>query len=92
MGQKKWSDAVAQYDYLLSQNPTSQVTNYILRMFIANHQAADALSLFKQLLLNDPDNAEYVSKVGLTQLVLNNFSEASIQLEKAYKLDPVNKK
>ena len=91
-GQKKYDDALVQYNFLLSQKPNE--TQWKLKMAdiqYAKNNTMEALSLYKQLLLNDRDQPNYIAKIGLAELALGNYSEASIQLEKASRLNPSDK-
>lgn len=91
-GQKKYEEALTEYNFLLSQKPNE--TKYKLGLadiYYANHNVTEALSLYKQLLLSDKDNPVLITKLGLTELELGDAAEASIQLEKAARLDPTNR-
>ena len=91
-GLKKYNEALAAYQYLLSIRPNE--TKWKLQLAeitFANNNPTEALSLYKQLLLNDRDNIALISKIGLAELAVGNPAEASIQIERALKLDPTNK-
>ncbi len=91
-GIKKFDEALTAYQYLLSIRPNE--TKWKLQLAeitFVNNNPTEALSLYKQLLLNDRDNIELISKIGLAELAVGNAAEASIQIERALKLDPTNK-
>lgn len=90
--QNKYSEAIAEYDFLLSQKPS--YTPYLVGLaetqLLATHYS-EALALYKQLLISDRNNANFIGKMGTIQLLLGNYAEASLQLEKAVQADPSNK-
>ncbi len=92
VGQGQYDAALKEYNYLLTQKPNEVKWKLGLAdaYFLAKN-LPEALSLYKQLLLNDRDNYTYIAKIGLAELSLGNPNEASMQLEKAIELDPTNK-
>ncbi|MEO5582704.1 MAG: tetratricopeptide repeat protein, partial [Saprospiraceae bacterium] len=91
-GQKKYDQALIEYNFLLSQKPNEiKYKIGLADVQYANHNPSEALSLYKQLLLSDKDNSTILSKIGITELELGNAAEASIQLEKTLRIDPTNK-
>ncbi|MEP7322246.1 MAG: tetratricopeptide repeat protein [Saprospiraceae bacterium] len=91
-GQKKFDQALTEYNFLLSQRPNEiKYKMGLADVQYANHNPTEALSLYKQLLLSDKDNAAILTKIGITELELGNAAEASIQLEKASRIDPTIK-
>lgn len=91
-GLKKYNEALTAYQELLSVRPNeSKWKMQLADINYSNNNAGEALSIYKQLLLSDRENTVLISKIGLAELAIGNAAEASIQLEKALKLDPANK-
>lgn len=90
--QGKYSEAISEYDFLLSQKPTHipYITGLAETRLLAGHHS-EALALYKQLLINDRNNANYIGKIGTIELSNGNYPEAALQLEKAVQADPSNK-
>ena len=88
----KYSEAISEYDFLLSQKPNHvpYITGLAETQLLAGHHS-EALALYKQLLLKDRANANYIGKIGTIELLNGNYPEAASQLEKAVQADPSNK-
>ncbi|MDZ4706817.1 MAG: tetratricopeptide repeat protein [Saprospiraceae bacterium] len=88
----KYSEAISEYDFLLSQKPNHVPYTIGLAetQLLAGHHG-EALALYKQLLIKDRSNANYIGKIGTIELLNGNYPEAASQLEKAVQADPSNK-
>lgn len=90
--QNKYAEAIAEYDFLLSQKPSyiPYIVGLAETQLLAGHHS-EALALYKQLLINDRNNANFIGKLGIIELLSGNSAEAALQLEKAVQADPSNK-
>ena len=88
-GQDNDEEAVRVYQRLVSEAPDDADLKVRLADALVETGAHDdAKSLYQRLLSNRGEDATLIMKIGIVELERGNFSEASLQLEKAVDLDP----
>lgn len=92
VGQQKYQEATQEYEYLVSSNPNQrQLLAGLAEVHYLNKNYNTARTLYLELITNERENANYIGKLGLIEFQKDNFVEASFQLEKAVRLNPLDK-
>lgn len=92
IGLSKYSEATNEYEYLVSTRPNQKnLLAGLAEVHYLSKNYNTARTLYLELLNSDRENPDYIGKVGLIEFQKGNFIEASFQLEKAVRLNPLEK-
>lgn len=92
IGQNKYTEATNEYEYLVSARPGQKnLLAGLAEVHYLNKNYNTARTLYLDLLTSDRENPDYIGKLGLIEFQKENYIEASFQLEKAVRLNPLEK-
>lgn len=88
-GQEKYKLAIREYQKLVSAAPDQpRYKRALADVLVENESYARAKTLYQELRQQNREDAGLVARIGELELRRGNFSEASLQLEKALEMDP----
>ena len=92
-GMKNFKQAVQEYRQVEAIEPDNpMIQDRLGAALIAYGDLQNAKAIYRSLLVNDVTNHKYSAQLGRIELLMENYPEASFQLDKSIKLDPTDRK